>query len=47
MLEDFQYLDLFPVTIFEIITNLIVALICGLIIESTPKSKSAPQIIEY
>ncbi|MCD4744739.1 MAG: DUF4956 domain-containing protein [Bacteroidales bacterium] len=32
MLDDFQNLDLFPVTIFEIITNLIVALICGLII---------------
>jgi uncharacterized membrane protein YhiD involved in acid resistance len=32
MFEQFQSLDLFPVTIFDVVTNLVVALICGLII---------------
>ena len=32
MFEQFQSLDLFPVTIFDVVTNLILALVCGLII---------------
>jgi uncharacterized membrane protein YhiD involved in acid resistance len=32
MFEQFKSLELFPVTIFDVVTNLIVALICGLII---------------
>jgi hypothetical protein len=32
MLEQFQSLDLFPVSVFDILTNLMVALLCGIII---------------
>ncbi len=32
MFEEFQNIDLFPVTVFNVIGNLIVSLICGLII---------------
>ena len=32
MFEQFQNLDLFPVTVLDVITNLLVALVCGIII---------------
>jgi len=32
MFEEFQNLDLFPVNVFDVVTNLLVALICGIII---------------
>lgn len=32
MITDFQYLELFPLTIFDLLSNLMVAIICGLII---------------
>ena len=32
MLEQYQNLDLFPVNVFDVISNLLVALICGIII---------------